>query len=169
MVQYKFSFDERNLPTIIDVHGHQRSFPKLIDAPFHYSTFAVEYLRAAQKYTKHPLKQAVIAPSALSVVYMTESIAKYSREEFLNDLINEAEKDVRQCLEAGADKVQLDFAKTELTLKMKRNANLLKEFIEINNRLLDRFSREEQKKIGVHVCSGEFLIFFTFAVQSNYR
>ena len=159
MVQYKFSFDERNLPTIIDVHGHQRSIPKLIDAPFRYSTFAVEYLRTAQKYTKYPLKQAVIAPSALSIVHMTESIDQYSREEFLSDLINEAEKDVRQCLEAGADKVQLDFAKTELTLNMKQNAKLLKEFIEINNRLLNRFSQEEQKKIGVHVCSGEFLVF----------
>ncbi|UJR20389.1 hypothetical protein I4U23_023520 [Adineta vaga] len=153
LAQYKFSFDERNLPTITDVHGHQRSFPQLINAPFCYGTFAVEYLRTAQKYTKHPLKQAIIAPSALSLVYMNETIEHYSREDFLNDLINEAEKDVRRCLKAGADKVQLDFAKTELTLKIDSNGNLLKESIEINNRMLDRFSSEEQKKLGVHVCS----------------
>ncbi|CAF1525745.1 unnamed protein product [Adineta ricciae] len=99
--------------------NYPRTVPKLIDAPFRYST---EVYETSIKTSRH------------SSIGLT------------------TEKDVRQCLEADADKVQLDFAKIELTLKMKQNANLLKEFIEINNRLLNRFSREEQKKIEVHVC-----------------
>lgn len=126
----------------------------MIKPPFRYATFAVEYLRVAQKYTLRPLKQAVIAPSALSLLYSKETMENYSREEFLNDLIDEAEKDVRQCLDAGVDKVQLDFAKSRLSLKMDPSGNLLQEFIDINNRMLNRFNEEERKKLGVHVCSG---------------
>ncbi|CAF4034557.1 unnamed protein product, partial [Rotaria sordida] len=94
LTQHNFSFDDENLTTITYADGHQRSLPKLIKAPFHYGTFAVDYLRTAQKYTKRPLKQAVIAPSALSFVYTNETIDYYSREQFLDDLIDEAEKDV---------------------------------------------------------------------------
>ncbi|CAF0863327.1 unnamed protein product [Adineta steineri] len=149
LAQYSFSFDDDHVITITYSNEHmQRSIPKLIKAPFCYATFAVDYLKTAQKYTKYPLKQAVIAPSVLSLVYTDETIENYSREQFLDDLINEAEKDVRQCLEAGADKVQLD-----LFSKINLNKTLLKQFIEINNRMLDRFNENEQKKLGVHVCS----------------
>ncbi|CAF1120675.1 unnamed protein product [Rotaria sordida] len=154
LAQYNYSFDGKNITTITYADGHRRCLPQLIKSPFRYSTFAVKYLRAAQKYTLRPLKQAVVAPSVLSLVYNGETIKNYSREQFLNDLIDEAEKDVRQCLEAGADKVQLDFAKARLSLKMDPSGNLLKEFIDINNRMLDRFNEEERKKLGVHVCSG---------------
>jgi 5-methyltetrahydropteroyltriglutamate--homocysteine methyltransferase len=126
----------------------------LTTAPFCYATFAVEYLRTAQKYTKHPLKQAVIAPSALSLVYNGGAIEHYSKEQFLNDLLDEAEKDVRQCLEAGADKVQLDFTEARLSLKWDESGKLLQQFIDINNKLFDRFNEEEKKKLGVHICSG---------------
>ena len=37
---------------------------------------------------------------------------------------------------------------------MDPSGQLLKEFITLNNRVLDRFSAEDQKKIGVHVCPG---------------
>ncbi len=128
----------------------------MIKPPFRYATFAVDYLCTAQKYTKHPLKQAVIAPSALSFLYTNETIEDYSRERFLDDLVNEAEKDVRQCLKAGADKVQLDFSDATLSLKIDSSGSLLRQFIEINNQLLDYFTEEEQKQLGVHVCSGEY-------------
>lgn len=102
----------------------------------------------------------MIAPSALSLVYTDSSIKNYSREQFLKDLIGEAEKDIRGCLRAGADKVQIDFAKAKLSLKWDKSGKLLEEFIEINNRLLDRFNDDEKKKLGVHVCSG-------YAIYSN--
>ena len=126
----------------------------MIKAPFRYATFAVKYLRTAQQFTLRPLKQAVIAPSALSLVYNSETIENYSKEQFLKDLLNEAEKDVRQCLEAGADKVQLDFAKARWSLKIDPSGDLFKEFIDINNRMLDRFNEEDKKKLGIHICSG---------------
>ena len=154
LAQHNYSFEGKNITTITYADGHQRSLPQLIKAPFTYATFAVDYLETARKYTKHPLKQTVIAPSSLSLVYNGESIKNYSREQFIIDLINEAEKDVRQCLEAGADKVQLDFTDARLSLKWDESGKLLQEFIHINNRMLDRFNDEEKKKLGVHVCSG---------------
>lgn len=105
------------------------------------------------------MKQAVIAPSVLSLVYTNPSIENYSREQFLNDLIDEAEQDVRFCLQAGADKVQLDFAKARLSLKIDPTGKLLEEFISINNRLLDRFNEQEKHKLGVHICSGLLSLF----------
>ncbi len=41
-----------------------------------------------------------------------------------------------------------------MSLKIDPTGQLLKEFITINNRVLDRFSAEDQKKLGVHVCPG---------------
>ncbi len=108
----------------------------------------------AQKFTLRPLKQAVIAPSALSLVYDGQMTKHYSKEQFLNDLLDEAEKDVRQCLDSGAEKVQLDFAKARWSLKIDPSGDLFKEFIDINNRMLDRFNEEDKKKLGVHICSG---------------
>lgn len=57
-------------------------------------------------------------------------------------------------LEHGAKVVQLDFTEARLSLKVDPSGQLLKEFIAINNRVLDRFSAEDRKKIGVHVCPG---------------
>jgi len=42
----------------------------------------------------------VIALSALSMVYPKAIIEDYSREEFLEDLINESEKEIRKCFES---------------------------------------------------------------------
>lgn len=46
------------------------------------------------------MKQAVIAPSMLCLLYPLEGeIEGYSREQFLEDLVNECEKDIRKCFE----------------------------------------------------------------------
>lgn len=90
-------------------------------------------------YIFKPLKQAVIAPSALSLLYPEEGLADYSREQFLEDLLNEAEKDIRFLLSAGAYKVSLDFTEARLSLKLDSSGSLLKRFLDLNNRLLDRF------------------------------
>jgi 5-methyltetrahydropteroyltriglutamate--homocysteine methyltransferase len=39
-------------------------------------------------------------------------------------------------------------------VKLDPSKQLLKSFIDLNNRVLDRFSAEERKKIGVHTCPG---------------
>ena len=134
--------------------GHTRQLPLLTSGPFRYQTYADSYLETALQYAHVPVKQAVISASALSLLYPQTGIASYTREEFLQDLINENEKDIRQCLEKGAHKVQVDFTEARLALKLDPSKNLLKSFIDLNQQVLDRFSPEERKRLGIHTCPG---------------
>ena len=134
--------------------GHTRQLPVLTSGPFKYGNYAVKYLNATKKKTDMPVKQAVISASALSLIYPPDGIPGYSQTQFLNDLLNECEKDIRQCLEHGAYKVQMDFTEGRLSLKLDPSGNVLKQFIGLNNQVFDRFSNEEQQKLGVHVCPG---------------
>ena len=134
--------------------GHTRQLPKLTAGPFRYGLHALAFLRAAQKYAHRPVKQAVISASALSLLYPPEGIADYSREIFIEDLIEEARRDIRECLEAGAACVQIDFTEGRLALKLDPSGGLLNSFIELNNQVLDAFSAAERVRIGVHTCPG---------------
>jgi 5-methyltetrahydropteroyltriglutamate--homocysteine methyltransferase len=134
--------------------GHLRQLPRLTSRPFRYKTHAATYLEAAKRYTRTPLKQAVISASALSLLYPQDGIDDYSREEFLNDLIREAEIDVRDCLAGGAYKVQIDFTEARLSLKLVPSRRLLQQFIGVNNQVLSRFTAEERRRIGIHTCPG---------------
>src|SRR5688572_11126861 len=49
--------------------GHVRRMPRLTAGPFSYLCRADSYLDVAQRYATKPLKQAVISPSALSLLY----------------------------------------------------------------------------------------------------
>lgn len=134
--------------------GHTRQLPKLTTGPFHYTTYADAYLKKAKQLTTLPVKQAVIAVSAISLLYPQEGIEGYSHEQFINDLLNEAEADIRRCLNSGAYNVQIDFTEGRLALKLDPSKGLLKSFIDLNNKVLARFSAEERKRIGVHSCPG---------------
>src|SRR6202008_2168177 len=134
--------------------GHVRQLPKLVSRPFRYKTYASTYLKAAKKFTRVPVKQAVISPSALSLLYPSEGIAGYSQEQFLTDLVNEAASDIRGCLEQGAHSVQIDFTEGRLAVKLDPSGQLLSSFIALINRVLGQFSEEERKRIGVHTCPG---------------
>lgn len=136
------------------VDGHSRQLPLLTSGPFRYGKYAVGYLKAAQKQTDRPVKQAVISASALSLIYPAAGIEGYSQTEFMNDLVNECEKDIRQCLDQGAYKVQMDFTEARLSLKLDPTGGVLKHFIAVNNQVFDRFSKADQQKLGVHVCPG---------------
>jgi len=134
--------------------GHTRQLPRLTSGPFRYGTHAAEYLIAARAYTEKPIKQALIAASALSLLYPADGLAEYSREAFLADLIDEAEADIRGALDAGAAAVQIDFTEGRLSLKLDPSGGLLRSFVELNNQVLARFTAEERRRIGVHVCPG---------------
>ncbi|MGW0363090.1 hypothetical protein [Streptomyces sp. NPDC002990] len=116
--------------------------------------YADHYLHAALRHTASPVKQAVIAPSALSLLYPPDGIDGYPREAFLDDLTAEAEADIRRCLDAGACRVQLDFTEARLALKLDPSGDLLDQFIALNNSVLERFSTAEQARIGIHTCPG---------------
>lgn len=134
--------------------GHMRQLPRLTAGPFRYGVRAGRYLEAARRYTKLPMKQAVISASALSLLYPSAEIPGYSREAFLEDLTNEAAADIRGAFDAGATTVQIDFTEARLSLKLDPSGNLLRSFVALNNQVLDRFSAEERRRIGVHVCPG---------------
>src|SRR5277367_3092979 len=134
--------------------GHQRQLPRLTGGPFRYGVHADTYVKVIRAYTQRPVKQAVISASALSLLYPVGGVPGYSRESFLADLINEAEADIRGALDAGAANVQIDFTEGRLSLKLDPSGNLLRSFVELNNKVLERFSPDERRKIGVHVCPG---------------
>jgi 5-methyltetrahydropteroyltriglutamate--homocysteine methyltransferase len=140
--------------TIPFADGHVRQLPKLTAGPFRYATHASSYLERARPYAHVPLKQAVISASALSLLYPPEGIDGYSREAFLDDLKNEAEADIRGCLDGGADSVQIDFTEARLSLKLDPSGGLLRDFVALNNSVLERFTPEERLRIGVHTCPG---------------
>jgi 5-methyltetrahydropteroyltriglutamate--homocysteine methyltransferase len=140
--------------TIPFADGHVRQLPCLTAGPFRYGVHAAGYVEAARHLTQSPVKQAVISASALSLLYPAAGIPGYSREEFLMDLIDEAASDIRGVLNAGADSVQIDFTEARLSLKLDPSAGLLCSFIALNNQVLDRFTAEERRHIGVHVCPG---------------
>jgi 5-methyltetrahydropteroyltriglutamate--homocysteine methyltransferase len=134
--------------------GHVRRMPRLIAGPFRYRRYADAYLDVALKYAHKPVKQAVISPSALSLMYPPEEIPGYPREQFVDDLLREHETEVRSCLRKGAYRVQIDFTEGRLAVKIDPSGDLLHSFIELNNLALSRFSPEERQRIGVHTCPG---------------
>jgi 5-methyltetrahydropteroyltriglutamate--homocysteine methyltransferase len=134
--------------------GHVRRMPRLTEGPFRYRRYADSYLEVAMRHTRLPVKQAVISPSALSLMYPAEGLADYSREQFLEDLLHEHETEVRRCLDKGAHKVQIDFTEGRLAMKIDPSGHLLGSFIDLNNLALARFSLADRRRIGVHTCPG---------------
>jgi 5-methyltetrahydropteroyltriglutamate--homocysteine methyltransferase len=134
--------------------GHTRRMPRLTSAPFRYKLHADRFLAVAQRLARVPVKQAVISPSALSLLYPVDPIAGYSREQFLEDLLNEHVGEVRRCLDRGAHAVQIDFTEGRLAVKLDPTGSLLASFIDLNNLALARFTNEERRRIGVHTCPG---------------
>jgi methionine synthase II (cobalamin-independent) len=140
--------------------GHHRQLPRLTGGPFRYKHYADEFVRKTKQIATKPIKQAVIAPSMLALLYPLEGeLPNYTREQFHADLIDEAEKDIRKSFAAGAARVSIDFTEGRLALKNDpRNPwtgkGMLEFFVELNNRLLDRFTAEERVNIGIHTCPG---------------
>ena len=134
--------------------GHTRRMLRLTAEPFRYKRYADQYLDFALRHAHVPLKQAVISPSALSLMYPPEGIAGYPREQFIEDLLREHETEVRRCLQRGACKVQIDFTEGRLAVKIDPTGALLGSFIDLNNLALSRFSAADRRCIGVHTCPG---------------
>ncbi len=140
--------------TIPFADGHTRQLPVLTDGPFRYQVFADSYLREAQQITQLPVKQAVIAASALSLLYPSEEIPDYPCAAFMDDLARDAATDIRRCLDSGAHKVQLDFTEGRLSIKLDPSKAVLQSFVALNNRVLAQFSDSDRNRIGVHTCPG---------------
>src|SRR5260370_19610039 len=98
--------------------GHTRRLSRLTRGPFRYKRHADCYLDVAMRYAHVPLKQAVISPSALSLMYPAESIRDYLRDQFIDDLLGGHETEIRRCLKKGAHKVQVDFTEGPRAVKI---------------------------------------------------
>ena len=136
------------------IAGHTRRMPRLTSGPFRYRRYADSYLDVASRYARRPLKQAVISPSALSLMYPADGIPGYSRDQFIEDLLSEHVTEIRRCFAKGAHKVQIDFTEGRLAMKIDPSGGLLHSFIDLNNLALSRFSAAERERIGVHTCPG---------------
>lgn len=140
--------------------GHHRQLPRLTGGPFRYKTYAADTFKKSIGVATHPMKQAVIAPSMLALLYpLKQEITGYSREQFLADLCDECEKDIRQSFAAGAARVSIDFTEGRLaTREDPRNpwtgAGMLEKFVGLINRVVDRFDAADRARIGVHTCPG---------------
>ena len=140
--------------------GHHRQLPRLTGGPFRYKTYASEFVEKNRQIAAKPVKQAVISASMMMLLYpLDEELPDYPREQFLDDVVDEVEKDIRKAFDAGAERVSIDFTEGRLANKNdSRNPwtgkDMLQEFIDLNNRVIDRFSPEERKNIGIHTCPG---------------
>jgi len=134
--------------------GHTRRMLRLTAGPFRYARRADAFLERALRHARVPVKQAVISPSALSLMYPPEEIPGYPREQFIQELLHEHETEVRACLRKGAHCVQMDFTEGRLALKLDPSGALLHSFVDLNNLALSRFAPEERARLGVHTCPG---------------
>jgi 5-methyltetrahydropteroyltriglutamate--homocysteine methyltransferase len=134
--------------------GHTRRLPRLTSGPFRYGRHADGYLETARKHARVPVKQAVIAASAISLLYPQDGIEGYDRDAFVTDVVAEARDDIRRSLDAGAHGVQIDFTEGRLSIKLDPSGGLLRSFVDLNNQVLDGFTPAERERIGIHTCPG---------------
>lgn len=134
--------------------GHTRRMLRLTRGPFRYRVRADQFFDAAKRHAHVPLKQAVISPSAVSLMYPPEELPDYTRDEFLQDLLSEHVAEVRACLAKGAFKVQIDFTEARLAVKIDPTGRLLHSFIDLNNLGLARLTPHERQRVTVHTCPG---------------
>src|SRR5882757_3736968 len=60
--------------------GHHRQLPRLTGGPFRYQTYAADTLAKSIRFATKPMKQAVIAPSMLALLYpLNQEVPGYSQ------------------------------------------------------------------------------------------
>jgi hypothetical protein len=71
--------------------GHHRQLPKLEHGPSKYKTYAYDNFRKSRKMAGgHPMKQAVIAPSIMYLLYpLNKEVESYSKDKFEQDVVDE--------------------------------------------------------------------------------
>lgn len=134
--------------------GHKRDIPQLLAGPFRYGTYADKYVRQAKALTERPVKVAVMSVHALSLIYPANGIDGYSKDQFLDDLVAEAAKEIVLCFEAGADSVQIDWTEGRLSLKLDPSGAFLDEGIRLNNAVIAAVPEQYHDRIGLHTCPG---------------
>jgi 5-methyltetrahydropteroyltriglutamate--homocysteine methyltransferase len=104
--------------------------------------------------TRLPVKQAVISVSALSLLYAAHPSRATRGSSSRRISLNEAESDIRRCLNAGAHCVQIDFTEGRLSLKLDPSGGTFAAIHRVEQPGSPRFTPEERSRIGVHSCPG---------------
>ena len=139
--------------------GHTRRMPRLTGGPFRYERPADRYLDVALRYARVPVKQAVISPSALSLMYPAERTSRLlARPSSLTTCCASTRPRSGAVCEKGAHKVQIDFTEGRLAVKIDPSGQVANSFIDLNNLALSRFTADERKRIGVHTCPAAIAI-----------
>jgi 5-methyltetrahydropteroyltriglutamate--homocysteine methyltransferase len=157
MVSYALAGSDMLAPDgipLVSVDGQMRRLPRLVRGPFRYRVRADRYVREALRFARVPVKQAVISAAALSFLYPDGGVPGYPREDFISDLRRETVSEIRSCLEAGAQKVQIDLTEARLSMRVDPSRRLLKRLITLTNQVLLRLTAEERRRVGVHTCPG---------------
>ena len=128
--------------------GHTRRMPRLTSGPFRYKRYADSFMDVAMRYARVPVKQAVISPSALSLMYPAEGIPDYSREEFIQDLRAEHETEIRRCFATGRCKGQIGLTDGRLARQVDPSGKLLTISIAPNTPPLSRFHAGAGRRAG---------------------
>jgi len=100
-----------------------------------------------------PVKQAVISPSALSLMYPAEGIADYPREQFIETCC----ANMRPRCDAAVRRERTRFKSILLSAACREDRSFRpapRQFRDLNNLALSRFSPEERERIGIHTCPG---------------
>ena len=100
------------------------------------------------------MKQAVISPSALSLMYPAAAFP-IIRARNSSTICWPSTK--RKCAVASIKartRSRSISRKAGSRVKIDPSGNLLNSFIDLNNLALSRFSAEERKRIGIHTCPG---------------
>ena len=100
------------------------------------------------------MKQAVISPSALSLMYPENGIAGYPREAFIEDL--SASTSPRSGVPCRPARTPCKSISPRLGSPSRSTptGGLLASFIDLNNLALSRLSPAERSRVGVHTCPG---------------
>lgn len=153
-ITYPIPSQQGYIPTGLSLpiaNGERCQLPQLTAGPFRYRHYADTYLELIRNHTQRPVKQAIISPAALSLLYPSTSLPDYSRDDFIEDLLSEHVIEIRRCLEKGAHTVQIDFVEGPLAIQLDPSGQLLNSFILLLNLALDNFSDEERKRIGIYI------------------
>jgi 5-methyltetrahydropteroyltriglutamate--homocysteine methyltransferase len=131
--------------------GALRRLPRLVAGPFRPVRRADDDLALALRLAHVPVKQTLVSPSALSLLYPADDLDGYPREAFLQDLIDAHEAEVRAAFEQGAQLVQIDVSDARLALALDPGGRLLDGLVHLNKLALARFSDEERACLGVYL------------------
>jgi 5-methyltetrahydropteroyltriglutamate--homocysteine methyltransferase len=156
--------------------GHHRVVPRITQHPFRFAHSAAESVRTVKSLLSSAhvfeatgsvskpavqlgIKQAVVSPSMLSLMYPPDGIAQYSYEEFLDDVVSECVADISSCFAEGAVRVSIDFTEGRLALRSDLRApwagsDALPGFIDLVNRVLSSLPEQQRRAVGVHTCPG---------------